>query len=126
MLKILLTLCLAASFGTMEAHNSGVDGDPVIVVISNGNDMFSGGNRGSGIVPISGYADTTGGFVSLYFAQPCGMVQISFSNISDGSHYSTLVNGSGPVVIPLVLSPGSWTVTFTLGDGTVYIGEFTI
>lgn len=126
MLKIFFTLCLACSFARLDARNCTADDNPVPIVIVTEDEDLSGGNRGTGIVPISGYADTTGGFVSLYFAQPCGMVQISFSNFSDGSHYSTLVNGSGPVVIPLVLSTGSWTVTFTLGDGTVYIGEFTI
>ena len=126
MLKILLTLCLAATFGTMEAHNPGGDGDTVPIIISNGDDVFSSGNRGGDIVPISGYVESTSGFVSLYFAQPCGLVQISFSNSSDGRYYSTMVNGSGSVIIPLALSSGTWTVTFTLGSGTVYIGEFTI
>lgn len=126
MQKFLLALCLAASFGIVDARNPGGDGDTVPIIITSEEENDSPANRGGDIVPISGYVDNTGNFASLYFAQPCGLVQISFSNSSDGSYYSTMVNGSGSVIIPLALSSGTWTVTFTLGSGTVYIGEFTI
>lgn len=127
MQHILLSLCLAASLGlgTAEARNPSDMGDhPIIIDIQDG-DQPEIGNRGP-VVPISGYADPGIGVVVLGFSQPCGTVQISFSNLYDGSYYSTSVNGSGTVVIPLALTSGSWTVTFTLPGGAVYIGEFTI
>lgn len=124
----LFSLCLAAvlGLGMAEARNPSDMGDhPIIIDIQN-NSQPEMGNRGPVIVPISGYADPSVGVVVLDFLQPCGTVQISFDNLSDGSYYSTSVNGSGVVVIPLALTSGSWIVTFTLPSGAGYIGNFTI
>ncbi len=109
-----------------EARNPSDMGDhPIIIDIQN-NSQPEMGNRGPVIVPISGYADPSVGVVVLDFSQPCGTVQISFHNLSDGSYYSTSVSGTGAIVIPLTLTSGSWTVTITLSSGSVYIGKFTL
>lgn len=126
MKHFLLYLCLAATLGATEARNPSEMGDePVIIDIQDGHQPNIG-NRGSVVVPINGYVEPSNGMVVLEFTQPCGTVQISFNNLSDGSYYSTSVNGSGSVVIPLTLTSGSWTVKFTLPNGNVYIGEFII
>lgn len=128
MQHFLFSLCLAAvlGLGTAEARNPSDMGDHPIIIDIQDNSQPEIGNRGPVIVPISGYVDPSIGVVVLDFSQPCGTVQISFSNLSDGSYYSTSVNGSGVVVIPLALTTGSWTVTFTLPSGAGYIGNFTI
>jgi len=99
------------------------DTTPIIVIQNDDNDNNT---RGPVVVPINGYVDSTAGVVVLNFIQSCGMIRVSFNNLSDGSYYSTSVNGTGAVVIPLTLTSGSWTVTFELSNGTVYNGEFTI
>lgn len=126
MQHFLLSLCLASTIGAAEARNPSEMGDnPVIIVIQDEHQPEID-NRGPVVVPITGYVEPSIGMVVLGFSQPCGTVQISFSNLTDGSYYSTSVNGSGTVVIPLALTFGSWTVTFTLPNGDGYLGEFTI
>ena len=126
MQHFLLSICLAATLGAAEARNPSETGETIPVIISPKTGDADSGNRGPETAPISGYVESNAEYVFLYFSYPCGMVQISFSNLSDGSYYSTSVNGSGAVVIPLALTSGSWTVTFTLPSGDVYLGEFTI
>ncbi len=122
----LLSFCLAATLGATEARNPSEMGDPPTIIIIEDNDDLENPTRGPVVVPINGYVDSTAEVVVLNFTQLCGIVHIDFSNLSDGSYYSTAVNGSGTVVIPLALTSGAWTVTFTLQSGVAYVGEFTI
>ena len=125
--KFLLSLCLAAlTLGVAGARNSGATGDPIPIIIIQENDDLDNNSRGPVGGPISGYVDPDFEVVVLSFTQSCGTVQISFSNQTDGNYYSTSVNGSGTVVIPLSITSGYWTVTFTLSSGAVYLGQFTI
>lgn len=128
MQHLLFSLCLAAvlGVGTAEARNPGDMGETIPVIISPKEGDAVLGNRGPVVIPISGYVDPSIGAVVLDFSQPCGTVQISFDNLSDGSYYATSVSGTGAVVIPLTLTSGSWTVTITLSSGSVYIGKFTL
>lgn len=122
----LLILGLTAILGIGEVNTPTELGDPPIIIEIEDEEDPSNGNRAPVFVPISGYVESSIGVVILRFSQPCGTVHISFNNLSDGSYYSTSVNGTGAVVIPLTLTSGSWTVTFELSNGTVYNGEFTI
>lgn len=127
MQHFLLSLCLAATLGAAATRNPSEMGDgPTPIIIIHENDDLENNSRGQIVAPFSGYVDSTAGVVVLSFTQSCGMVHIGFSNLSDGSYYSTSVNGSGVVVIPLALTSGSWSVIFTLPAGNVYLGEFTI
>ena len=83
-------------------------------------------HRSPAQIPISGFVDTASGVVFLSFSTPCGTVNVTFSNLSNGDFLETSVNGTGSVMIPAVLSAGSWFVTFSLSDGSEYIGEFEI
>jgi hypothetical protein len=126
MKNLLVYFCLAAIFGMAKIHNPSEMGDTIPVIIIPGEEDDTPGNRGPGTVPINCYVDAASDFAVVSFTNPCGMVRVSFNNLSDGSYYSTSVNGTGAVVIPLTLTSGSWTVTFELSNGTVYNGEFTI
>ena len=125
MKRLLFIFSLAATIGVVDARTPSEmeDTTPIIVIQNDDNDNNT---RGPVVVPINGYVDSTAGVVVLNFIQSCGMIRVSFNNLSDGSYYSTSVNGTGAVVIPLTLTSGSWTVTFELSNGTVYNGVFTI
>ena len=127
MRKILLSLCLIAALGDVtEARISGetdsVYTPTIIIVQSSGGGVV--GNRGGAVAPISGYVDLNAQTVCLSFSRPCGMVQVSFINLSNGSFFETIIEGRDSVSIPLIFSPGTWQVTFTLEDGTCYVGVF--
>ena len=84
------------------------------------------GNRSPSIVPISGYYDTLAGAIVISFSSPCGQVGLRFDNMTNGDYYETSVNGSGTVILPFSFSPGLWRITFSLADGSVLHGEFSV
>ncbi len=119
LLSFLVSVALVATTITVDSS----DGDPIeIVITQNQNDP--NGNRSP--MPISGYVDTATSAVYLFFSSPCGMVNITFSNLSTGDSFGTAVNGMGTVIIPISINAGFWTVTFSLRDNIVYYGEFQI
>ena len=129
MRKFLLSLCLIVALGGVtEARISGetesVYTPTIIIVQSSGGGVV--GNRGGAVVPISGYVDLNAQTVCLNFSRPCGLVQVSFTNLSNGGSYDAIIEGQDSVSIPIILSPGTWQVTFTLEDGTCYVGVFSI
>lgn len=98
------------------------DGDVTEIIIIPGEGSL--GNRSPVSIPISGYVDTVLNMVFLQFSSPCGTVNATFSNLSNGDFLETSFNGTGSVMIPAVLSAGSWFVTFSLSDGSEYVGSF--
>lgn len=126
MQQLLLSLCIAATLGVTEARFPSDMGDHTVIIVIQENKGSQIGNRGAEVVPISGYVDTDTGVVLLNFSQPCGVVHISFENLSDGSNFDTTVNGDGTVIIPVMLSTGTWQLYFTLPNGVRYYGEFTL
>ena len=94
MQHFLLALSLAVTIGVAEARIPYDMGDPsVTIVITQKDGDYPIGNRASSVIPIAGYVDTDAGVVLLNFSQPCGVVHISFENLSDGSNFDTTVNG---------------------------------
>ena len=120
MQQLLLSLCIAATLGVTEARFPSDMGDHTVIIVIQGNKGSQIGNRGTEVVPISGYVDTDTGVVEFNFSRPCGMVNISFDNLSDGSNFDTTVNGDGTVIIPAMLSTGLWRLYFTLPNGLWY------
>ena len=51
-------------------------------------------------------------------------VDVSIENLSTGESYNDAVSGNGIAVLPISGSSGLWVITFTLGSGEVFEGEF--
>ena len=76
-------------------------------------------------IPIVGYV--LNNTINLFFNDDLGQVLIVLEEAIDGVLLSTAVDTSeGFVCIPFSGAPGSYTLTFTLEDGTSYIGRFDI
>lgn len=96
------------------------------IIISRPPSQGSNGNRSTDPILISGYVDSGLSIAVLFFSNPCGTVEIEFCNLTTGYEYETSVNGEGCVIIPLSLSSGYWSVSFTLTTGVEFIGEFVL
>jgi Protein of unknown function (DUF3244). len=126
MQHLLLSIFLSFAIGVIEAFSPIEKGDaPVIIIIQSDGDETVG-NRGPVSIPISGYVDSSTGLVYISFDYPCGTVQISFDNLTNGDYFNTEINGTGTVMIPAILSPGTWKVVFSLPNGDRFIGDFFI
>jgi hypothetical protein len=53
-------------------------------------------------------------------------VVVDIENTTTGTSYEYLVSGDGSDSLPINSTPGFWTITFTLSDGSVYFGAFTL
>ena len=124
MQHLIIPFCLAAAIVPALSPVSANDEIKEIIIVVKG--VEEAPHRSPAQIPISGYVDTTVGVVFLSFSSPCGTVETSFCNLSSGDSFNTTVNGSGSVMIPAILSAGSWRVTFSLSSGAEYIGEFEI
>ena len=126
MQHLIIPFCLAAAIASAAVPTGG--GEEIVEIVF-GQKLKSNEHpphRAPVQIPISGYIDPAAGVVFLSFSSPCGTVEASFCNLSSSDSFNTTVNGSGSVMIPAILSAGSWRVTLSLSSGAEYIGEFEI
>lgn len=102
------------------------DGDEEIEITkSNGNEN-SGGPRGLNVPIEAAYNESTH-LVSVSFLSNLGIVDIEIENEDAGVSSSYQVNSAiGYHSFVISGATGLWTITFTLADGTEYIGEWGI
>lgn len=66
-------------------------------------------------------------YLEVTFLSNLGSVSVEIENQTTGEYTQTSVNSAiSPAIFPISGNAGFWTITFTLPDGTVYYGEFTI
>lgn len=67
------------------------------------------------------------GYLDVTFLINIGFVSVEIENLTTGEYTQTVVNSAtGSAIFPISGNAGSWTITFTLSDGTVCFGEFTL
>ena len=123
-LSLISTLLLAVAM-PVNAHSQD---DPPPLVIEIGQDPGdSNGNRAPALVPIECYYYSSLSSVVACFQYSLGTVKVEVKNLESGSVSSLNVNGAAGIhMIPVSSSPGSYSITFTLPDGTEYGGIYTI
>lgn len=61
------------------------------------------------------------------FPENIGSVTVEIENQTTGEYTQTVVNSAvGSAIFPISGNAGFWTIIFSLSDGTVYFGEFTL
>ena len=91
-----------------------------------GGDGNGEGPRGLDVPIVSAYNGTTH-LVSVLFLSNLGIVDVDIENEDAGVSSSYQVNSAiGYHSFVISGATGLWTITFTLSDGTKYIGEWTI
>lgn len=51
-------------------------------------------------------------------------VIVDIGNVTTGASYQYFVSGDGSDSLPISGASGYWTITFTLSDGSIYMGSF--
>jgi hypothetical protein len=101
------------------------DEEEIEITKSNGNENGEG-PRGLDVPIVSAYNGTTH-LVSVLFLSNLGIVDVDIENEDAGVSSSYQVNSAiGYHSFVISGATGLWTITFTLSDGTEYIGEWTI
>ena len=125
LLLLLFSLCL---FAPMVSAQSGGNADPVTIIIGEfGDTGGSPSHHAPALIPIQAayYSSITTILVDFLF--DLGSVSVEIENQTTGSYSQTTVNATQGVH-PFMISGdmGDYMITFTLSNGHVYIGEFSI
>lgn len=117
MLCLTLSGALCPAYGTAGTENEKGEGTPTIVIIKSQH----GGTDKSGSIVTS----IDGHYLTVVFSENLGQVAISVTT-STGSvvEYLSIYTPNG--VILYIPNAGDYIVTFTLPNGDVYYGEFTV
>lgn len=122
--KLILMLCLILSGALSYAHNAVVtrnekDGRPVSIELTESTGVSSSDKSGSINSIINGYV------LTVMFCENMGQVSVEVSTAAGASVQclSVLTPNGLQVYIPNV---GDYVVIFTLSNGDVYAGEFTV
>lgn len=118
--KLILMLCLILSGAFCFAYGeAGTKGDGVSIDVIESSSC-TGINRGNSIIPtINGHV------LSVAFSENMGQVSVEVATAAGASVQclSVLTPNGLQVYIP---NAGNYVVTFTLSNGDVYYGEFTV
>ena len=101
------------------------DEEEIEITKSNG-DENGDGPRGLDVPIVAAYNGTTH-LVSVLFLSNLGIVDVDIENEDAGVSSSYQVNSAiGYHSFVISGATGLWTITFTLADGTEYIGEWVL
>ena len=118
-----LAFCLAAP--TKLLADPGDDPTPIIVIEFG--DPNGEPDRSPVHIPIECYYYSSLSSVVACFQYSLGTVNVEIQDLESGSVSSQNVNGTAGIhVISVSSSPGSYSITFTLSDGTEFVGTYTI
>ena len=96
-----------------------------VSIIIRGGSEIGDGLRSPAPVPISG--TVTGNTILIVFSRNIGSVDTSLEELTEGHLLDTVLDSSEAFCfIPFSGAEGSYTLTFTLEDGTSYTGRFDI
>ena len=122
--EMILMLCLILSGALCYAHGDArmenVKGEDIPIEVIEISSSTSGLHRGSSIIPT-----LNGHVLTVVFNENLGQVSVEVSTVSGASVQclSVLTPNGLQVYIP---NAGNYIITFTLPDGDVYAGEFTV
>lgn len=68
--------------------------------------------------------DAENGVVEVWLSRAGDAVAVDLENLDTGTFYRYTVSGEGSAVLYIGTEAGSWTITFTLSNGTQYYGVF--
>ena len=100
--------------------------EDVNIIIVNPNDSISEVlHRDPTLAPV--LCTLTEASLNVTFFLDQGFISVEIENQTTGEYTQTLVNtADGSAIFPFSGNPGFWTIIFSLSDGTVYYGEFSI
>lgn len=119
LLLILSILCL----GAIESRSGNTDPQiPIQVIISSGQECP---NRAPAYVPIEAYYAGVLSSVCMTFSQNLGVLDITITNLTDGTYADYEVDSSlGSAILPISGNEGFYTLDIVLTSGEQYVGQF--
>ena len=120
---LLIIALVASSFNYSSA--SCYDGDDEIIIEEGTSHSGTENEHHRTVIPIQVFYSSALSAVNVYFFDNLGNVTIEIENTDTAEYHSYLVDSSlGGDSFLISGDPGHYTITFTLANGTEYIGEW--
>lgn len=127
MRKILTLICAVSATLALLASPMKDDEKSIPVPITKEGTKKGGVLRAPEVVPIKVFLMKDLHLLSCQFNRNLGDVNIELMNTMTGEYVSDIIDScTGMSIFPFSCNEGFYTLTFTLQDGTMYIGEFEI
>ncbi len=120
---LLIVALVASSFNFSSA--SCYDGDDEIIIEEGTSHSGTENEHHRTVIPIQVFYSSALSAVNVYFFDNLGDVTVEIENTDAAEYHSYLVDSSlGGDSFIISGDPGHYTITFTLANGTEYIGEW--
>ena len=121
----LIAALLALPFNLSSAFC--YDGDDEIIIEEESSHSGTENEHHRTVIPIQAFYSSALCSVNVYFFDNLGVITVEIENADTAEYHSNIVDSSlGGDSFIISGSPGHYTITFTLADGTEYIGEWEI
>lgn len=122
---LLVAALLALPFNFTSAFC--YDGDDEIIIEEETSHSGTENEHHRTVIPIQVFYSSALSDVNVYFFDNLGDVTVEIENTDTAEYHSYLVDSSlGGDSFLISGAPGHYTITFTLANGTEYIGEWEI
>lgn len=123
---IAILLCITSAIRPVKASTvNGQDGDGIpIILIEQHPFEESGGPRSTSTIEAFLYSEML--TIEVYLRNAGESVTVDIESITSGETSQYIVPGNGSDILPISFISGIYTITFTLADGRIYYGEFSI
>lgn len=119
LLIVLSILCMGAVESKSVNNNPQI---PIQVIISTGQESP---HRAPAYVPIQAYYQEILSSVCMTFSQNLGVLDITITNLTDGTYADYEVDSSlGSAILPISGNEGFYTLDIMLTSGEQYVGQF--
>ena len=86
----------------------------------------STGPKSPSVVRLRAYYDCASSEIVVSALNAGTSISVCAENLVSGESSLHSISGNGVSYLPISGTPGYWILTFTLQDGTAYIGQFTL
>ena len=122
---VLCFSCIASPLLKSQTPTDDPDQIPIVIEKSEENNPSSGPKSPS-VVRLQAYYDCATSEIVVSAQNAGTSISVSVDNLVSGESSLHTISGNGVSYMPISGSSGYWLLTFTLENGAIYIGEFTI
>lgn len=124
---VTLALCLSGFISPFLISQTPPDDPEVIpIIIEKEESNPSSGPKSPSTVRFKGYYDCLSSEIVVSARNAGTNVSVSVENLVSGERSMFSITGNGVSSIPTSGTSGYWLLTFTLGNGALYMGQFTL
>lgn len=121
-----LVLCLSGIATPLKSQTPPDDPKQIPVIFENKDEYPSGTPKAPSFVRLQAYYDCASSEIVVSARNAGTNISVSVENLVSGESSLFSISGNSVSYMPISGTSGYWLLTFTLENGSVYIGQFTL